>query len=531
MKKNKTWFFALIGLVTVASLFTVCKATGSGGDLFSTLFDHTIEVGYDEFRALQPTEQKLLGLDPGKLADPVPVGGGIALSDGNNILGVKIGRFDAEKYTLKVYDPDLDGDNNPDTPAAGTPQWPAGGLFVTFDADGGILEGAATAEAAPGGTVGSLPSASREDYTFGFWWTVRAGGGSRFDGETVVNAGITVYAKWISLDASQRALSFELYGGSLSGSIPGDNPQIVGAGANAARPLPDPHKTGCAFDGWFDAESGGSEIAWPLTITEDRTAHARWTEVAPPSTSVSGTITTSDADRFKTTIAVQLQSGGTSVGAAVHPLADGSYTISGVLPGTYTIEVVLDGWETAEIGEFSVADVDTPVSGKDALLEHHAAYAVGNTGPAGGKIFYVNANYETAGWRYLEVALTDVSSAAPWGGRGTDVTTGTAIGTGKQNTLNIIEVVAGLGETGTAAQLCAAWSYNGLTNWFLPSMDELHRMYTARASIGVFPSGLYAASSQYTATAGYYENLSTGKQMYGGYKDQARVVRAVRDFL
>jgi uncharacterized repeat protein (TIGR02543 family) len=282
MKKNKTWFFALIGLVTVASLFTVCKASGAGGDLFSTLFDHTIEVGYDEFRALQPTERELLGLDPGKLAEPVPVGGGIALSDGNNILGVKIGRFDAEKYTLKVYDPDLDGDNNPDTPNTGTPKWPAGGLFVTFDADGGILEGGDTAEVAPGGTVGDLPSASLEDYTFGFWWTEPAGGGSRFDGGTVVNGDITVYAKWISLDASRRALSFELYGGSLSGSIPDDNPQIVGVGANAARPLPDPHKTGYIFDGWFDAESDGSEIAWPLTITEDRTVHARWTEVASP---------------------------------------------------------------------------------------------------------------------------------------------------------------------------------------------------------------------------------------------------------
>jgi hypothetical protein len=117
MKRIKTGFLATVVLAAVASLFTVCKATGVGGDLFTTLFDHTIEVAYGEFRALQPAERKLLDLDPKKLTGPVPVGGGIALSDGNNILGVTIGKFDAEKYTLKVYDPG--------TPVAEAPQWPA----------------------------------------------------------------------------------------------------------------------------------------------------------------------------------------------------------------------------------------------------------------------------------------------------------------------------------------------------------------------------------------------------------------------
>jgi hypothetical protein len=140
MKKNKLGFFVTIGLAAVASLFTVCKATGVGAGLFSTVIDQTIEVAYGEegFRALQPTEKKLLNIvmpvDAEDSGEPVPLGE-IALSDGEYILGIKIGDFAADKYTIRVYDPNLDGDNNPDTPAAGTPQWPLGATrrAVTFE--------------------------------------------------------------------------------------------------------------------------------------------------------------------------------------------------------------------------------------------------------------------------------------------------------------------------------------------------------------------------------------------------------------
>jgi hypothetical protein len=109
------------------------------------------------------------------------------------------------------------------------------------------------------------------------------------------------------------------------------------------------------------------------------------------------------------------------------------------------------------------------------------------------------------------------------------VSTGTAVGTGKQNTLNIVEVVAGLGETGTAAQLCVAWSYNGLTNWFLPSNAELTAMWAQRSNNGLVTGAYYASSSQSSAEKGYY--MYNGSLMTGGNKSQPRTVRAVRYFL
>ena len=42
-------------------------------------------------------------------------------------------------------------------------------------------------------------------------------------------------------------------------------------------------------------------------------------------------------------------------------------------------------------------------------------YAIGDTGPAGGFIFYENPNYKVDGWRYLEAAPIDQSAGAKWG--------------------------------------------------------------------------------------------------------------------
>ena len=67
-------------------------------------------------------------------------------------------------------------------------------------------------------------------------------------------------------------------------------------------------------------------------------------------------------------------------------------------------------------------------------------YSVGDTGPAGGLIFYVNPNDAADGWRYLEAAPVDQSLGAKWGCFRTPIAgaRGTAVGTGRQNTADIL---------------------------------------------------------------------------------------------
>src|SRR5690348_692273 len=104
-----------------------------------------------------------------------------------------------------------------------------------------------------------------------------------------------------------------------------------------------------------------------------------------------------------------------------------------------------------------------------------SSYDIGDTGPAGGIIFYENPNAGRDGWRYLEAMPFDQSLGAKWGcfRRLIDGARGTAIGAGRQNTQDMV----GCADRDTAARLCADLSFNGVTGWFLPSRDELLLMY------------------------------------------------------
>jgi uncharacterized protein len=176
-------------------------------------------------------------------------------------------------------------------------------------------------------------------------------------------------------------------------------------------------------------------------------------------------------------------------------------------------------------------------SGEMTVWLSTAGLAVGDTGPAGGFVFYENPNYAADGWRYLEAAPFDQSAGAKWGcfRRAIDGARGTAVGTGRQNTRDML---AACGERGTAADLCATLVVNGVGGWFLPSRDELALMYRnlKAAGVGDFRDGgasdnvSYWASSQLTADmAAHIDFADLGRQHFDD-KDFPRRVRAIRAF-
>ena len=133
-------------------------------------------------------------------------------------------------------------------------------------------------------------------------------------------------------------------------------------------------------------------------------------------------------------------------------------------------------------------------------------YEVGDTGPAGGLIFYDKGSL-TDGWQYLEAAPYGWYNSGddpllPWGGSGTSVgNTSTLLETGEANTALI---VTALGAGTYAAKVCDDYSVvvDGMTydDWFLPSREELSRMYTELNSIGGFTAYHYWSSSELSAT-------------------------------
>jgi len=150
----------------------------------------------------------------------------------------------------------------------------------------------------------------------------------------------------------------------------------------------------------------------------------------------------------------------------------------------------------------------------------------------GGVIFYIDETEKHG----LVCAVTDQSSGAEWGCDGTTTgATGTAIGTGAQNTLDIL---AGCGTDDIAADLCADLTLNSFDDWFLPSKDELNEMYQNKAAINttatansgsVFADDIYVSSTEGLSTAVKIQNMETGEQN-SGFKDDPFRVRAVREF-
>jgi TolB-like protein len=81
-------------------------------------------------------------------------------------------------------------------------------------------------------------------------------------------------------------------------------------------------------------------------------------------------------------------------------------------------------------------------------------YEIGDTGPAGGTVFYDKGQY-TDGWRYMEYAPENFRSAY-WGPYGLNIPgTETGIGAGKNNTDILVRTLTRRGEKGMAAQLCS----------------------------------------------------------------------------
>ena len=108
-------------------------------------------------------------------------------------------------------------------------------------------------------------------------------------------------------------------------------------------------------------------------------------------------------------------------------------------------------------------------------------FEIGDIGPAGGIIFYINPNHGQDGWKYMESA-PDYLSSTCWAGANTLLQDYEykSIGTGLKNTDSIIK---GLGEldpwlvAASAAGRCKNYTVsrggNTYNDWFLPSEGEL----------------------------------------------------------
>ena len=105
----------------------------------------------------------------------------------------------------------------------------------------------------------------------------------------------------------------------------------------------------------------------------------------------------------------------------------------------------------------------------------------------------------------LIAAAADQSRSAPWSNIVSFASgaTGTAIGTGQANTKTIVDQTATTDGvpvtcTGGAAYVCSQLDQGGYSDWYLPSRDELTKLYLNKDAIGRFDSHtIYWSSSEF----------------------------------
>jgi hypothetical protein len=123
---------------------------------------------------------------------------------------------------------------------------------------------------------------------------------------------------------------------------------------------------------------------------------------------------------------------------------------------------------------------------------------------------------------------SDQSNRASWGCQGVSIkeAVGTAIATGRQNTLAIL---ANCKVAGIAAQLCGDLELDGYNDWYLPSQGELNLLYLNKETIGNFAGVEYWSSSESSTNDAWVQGFGVGDK-YGLSKSGAISVRAVRSF-
>jgi hypothetical protein len=133
-----------------------------------------------------------------------------------------------------------------------------------------------------------------------------------------------------------------------------------------------------------------------------------------------------------------------------------------------------------------------------------------------------------AGVQHGFVATTADKTAAIWGCSGTSITTSEAIGAGNANTTAIITACS---TAGIVAKLCADLVEGGNSDWYLPSRNELAKMYLNRALIGGFNGTFYQTSSQFNNENAWLRKFSIDYPgEYGGDKAIPYVYRPIHSF-
>ncbi len=350
----------------------------------------------------------------------------------------------------------------------------------------------------------SVPT--REGYQF-VRWAAAENGTTDFDFSTKITKDITIYAVWKQV----YTVTFIFNNTIVYSTI------YVEPGKTAARPENNPTAQGFKFVRWSAIKGGTADFDFNTPINEDTTIYAVWEPVYTVVFNSNG----------GSTVNSQTVDKGAKITKPADPTKGGCTFVC---------------WQ--KVNSDSEFNFDTPINENTTLIakwSYTTTYNIGDTGPAGGIIFYdagkeVEASYEVSQgnyvvytWRYLEAAPKDFDKTKSWGGNSsTTAPQNTEVGYGKSNTETLIRT----SNKYYAAAACADYG-NGTAydDWFLPSLEELKLMYKnlkEKGLGGTWEDDWYWSSSGNGNVSAWSLNFSDGSQtpITGTSSKKARPIRA-----
>ena len=220
---------------------------------------------------------------------------------------------------------------------------------VKFNPNGGSVS--KTSVSVKGGSsIGSMPTPTRDGYTFDGWFT-QASGGAQKTSSSTVNSDMTLYAHW----TPNIVITYNANGGSVSPS------SVTIKQGGSISSLPTPTRTDYFFDGWYTAASGGNNVTTSTTFSAKTTIYAHW---------IAGIKITFNPNGGSVSPKSAVIKPGSSVGALPEPTRSGCY---------------FTGWYTAASGGNNVT-TSTTFSAAATIYAHWEEGVKITLNPNGGSV-------------------------------------------------------------------------------------------------------------------------------------------------
>lgn len=294
---------------------------------------------------------------------------------------------------------------------------------------------------------------------------------------------------------------------------------------------------------WYNASTGGTQYTSPGTtnLVDGTTYYASQTV-----NGIEGAVRFAVTAHLDPTPSFTIQPGAAAclntdvVYSAPTGMPGYLWTYSGVVSEDYTITSGGEGTHSVTLKWKTTGDKTVSIKycteasltpSTPTTVSNCASMAIGDS-YAGGKVACIfvsdDPGYVDGETHGLIASAADLGTSVAWW-NGTNTTTGataTALGSGSANTTAII---SSQGNTGSyAAKICRDYTGSGYTDWYLPSKDELEKLYINKSTIGGFSVNYYWSSSESST------NEATCMHFDGNYfsrtKDIQYRVRAIRSF-